>query len=95
MSLLKRPPAANATWLPFATVGYFPVRESLGAKSGRNVMGAQVGVQWEPGTRTRLKLGVAQYRFDHFEGRVDPEAKAQEFFTDAPPNCDPARSSPM
>ncbi len=73
---LKRPPVANATWLPFATVGYFPVRESLGAKSGRNVMGAQVGVQWEPGTRTRLKLGLAQYRFDHFEGRVDPDYDA-------------------
>lgn len=26
------------------------------------------------------------------EGRVDPEAQAQEFFTDAPPNCDPAQS---
>ncbi len=73
---LKRPTAANATWLPFATVGYFPVRESLGAKSGRNAMGAQVGVQWEPGTRTRVKLGLAQYRFDHFEGRVDPDFDA-------------------
>jgi GNAT superfamily N-acetyltransferase len=26
------------------------------------------------------------------EGRVDPERQAQEFFTDAPPNCDPAAS---
>jgi GNAT superfamily N-acetyltransferase len=26
------------------------------------------------------------------EGRVDPERQAQEFFTDAPPNCDPAHS---
>ena len=26
------------------------------------------------------------------EGRCDPEAKAQDFFTDAPPNCDPAES---
>lgn len=26
------------------------------------------------------------------EGRVDPERQAQEFFTDAPPNCDPAQS---
>ena len=26
------------------------------------------------------------------EGRVDPQAQAQDFFTDAPPNCDPATS---
>jgi GNAT superfamily N-acetyltransferase len=26
------------------------------------------------------------------EGRVDPVAKAQDFFTDAPPNCNPAES---
>jgi GNAT superfamily N-acetyltransferase len=26
------------------------------------------------------------------EGRCDPVHQAQEFFTDAPPNCDPARS---
>jgi GNAT superfamily N-acetyltransferase len=26
------------------------------------------------------------------EGRLDAEAKAQDFFTDAPPNCDPAQS---
>ena len=26
------------------------------------------------------------------EGRCDPAARAQDFFTDAPPNCDPATS---
>jgi GNAT superfamily N-acetyltransferase len=26
------------------------------------------------------------------EGRLDPAAKASDFFTDAPPNCDPAAS---
>jgi GNAT superfamily N-acetyltransferase len=26
------------------------------------------------------------------EGRCDPAAQAQDFFTDAPPNCDPAQS---
>lgn len=26
------------------------------------------------------------------EGRCDPQAKASDFFTDAPPNCDPSRS---
>lgn len=26
------------------------------------------------------------------EGRCDPKHQAQEFFTDAPPNCDPAQS---
>ena len=26
------------------------------------------------------------------EGRVDPEHQSQEFFTDAPPNCDPTQS---
>lgn len=26
------------------------------------------------------------------EGRCDPQAKAQDFFTDAPPNCDSAQS---
>ena len=68
----RRPPEPTATWLPYATVGYFPVRESSGPRRSRSLIGAQVGVQWEASERTRVKFGLAQYRFNNFEGRVDP-----------------------
>ncbi|MDT7838938.1 putative porin [Aquabacterium sp. OR-4] len=69
----KWPVAANADWQPFATLGYFPVRESAPPKRGRSISGVQVGVQWEASARTRLKLGAAQYLYSGFSGRVDPD----------------------
>lgn len=73
---LRRPPAPTARWLPFATVGYFPVRESAPPRRGRGILGAQLGVQWEASELTRVRLGLAQYRFRYFEGMVDGDYSA-------------------
>jgi hypothetical protein len=69
----KRPLVGNATWLPYATVGYFPVRESAPPRRSRGIAGAQIGVQWEASDLTRVKLGLAQYIFNGFQGRVDTD----------------------
>ncbi|OYU92412.1 MAG: hypothetical protein CFE45_23405, partial [Burkholderiales bacterium PBB5] len=79
----KWPRPANATLLPYLTVGYFPVRESAPPKRGRHITGAQIGVQWEASDRTRVKLGLAQYVFSGFAGQVD---------TDYDPVSGPGRS---
>jgi hypothetical protein len=73
---VRRPPSPEARWLPFATVGYFPVREGAPPRRGRNIIGAQVGVQWEASELTRVRLGLAQYRFRYFEGNVDGDYSA-------------------
>lgn len=66
----------NSEWAPFATVGYFPVRESSPPKRGRSLVGAQLGVTWEASERTRLKLGIAQYIYNGFAGQVDGDYDA-------------------
>lgn len=70
---VRRPASAAAQWLPFATLGYFPVRESTGTRRSRAISGAQLGVQWEYSERSRFKFAVAQYVFNGFEGRIDPD----------------------
>lgn len=72
----KWPAQPTASWLPYATVGYFPVRESSPPRRSRSLTGMQVGVLWEASERTRIKFGAAQYRFAGFEGRVDPDYDA-------------------
>jgi hypothetical protein len=73
---VRRPASPTARWLPFATVGYFPVREGAPPRRGRNLIGAQVGVQWEASDLTRVRLGLAQYRFRYFEGVIDGDYSA-------------------
>jgi hypothetical protein len=68
----KMPEDPSATWRPFATLGYFPVRAAVGAVRSRAILGAQVGAQWEPSERTRVKFGLAQYSYNNFEGQIDP-----------------------
>jgi hypothetical protein len=63
----------NALFVPFATVGYFPVREDAPPRHGRHIVGAQIGAQWEWSENTRLRFALAQYRFNHFEGQVDAD----------------------
>ena len=70
------PAAPAATWLPFATVGYFPVREGAPPRRGRGILGAQAGVQWEASELTRVRVGLAQYRFRYFEGQIDGDYSA-------------------
>jgi len=72
----KWPLRVNATWQPFATVGYFPVREDAPPRRSRSLVGAQAGVQWEASELTRLRVGLAGYHFTGFEGRVDGDYDA-------------------
>jgi hypothetical protein len=72
----KWPVQPNASFLPFASVGYFPIRESAPPRSSRSLMGVQVGAQWEWNEQTRLKFGLAQYVYNNFEGRVDNDYDA-------------------
>jgi hypothetical protein len=73
---LRRPATATATWLPFATVGYFPIREEAPPRRARSIVGAQVGLQWEFSPLTRLRFGLAQYRFQGFTGQIDGDYDA-------------------
>jgi hypothetical protein len=67
------PRRAWRTFEPFFTAGYFPVREDVPLRTRRSIIGAQVGFQWEVSSDLRLKVGLAQYGFQGFEGRVDPD----------------------
>jgi Putative porin len=73
---VQRPASPEVRWLPFATWGYFPVREGAPPRRGRNLIGAQVGLQWEASELTRVRLGLAQYRFRYFEGQIDGDYSA-------------------
>lgn len=73
---VRWPASPQAQWLPFATIGYFPVRESAPPRRGRHLLGAQVGVQWEANPRTRVRLGLARYQFRYFEGQIDGDYNA-------------------
>jgi hypothetical protein len=73
---VRRPEQATATILPFATVGYFPVREGAPPRRGRGIIGAQLGLQWEASELTRVRVGVASYRFRYFEGLIDGDYSA-------------------
>lgn len=71
--------AATTRWtreegqlMPFATVGWFPLREqSPGIRGSRSLVGAQVGASLDLSSRTRLKMGVAWYSYHNLEGRED------------------------
>ena len=67
------PRRAWRTFEPFVTAGFFPVREDSASRPTRSIVGAQVGFQWEFSSDLRVKLGLAQYGFQGFEGRVDPD----------------------
>jgi len=72
----KLPPNPNRSFAPFATLGYFPVRESAPPRRSRSIVGAQIGTQWEWSENTRFRFGLAQYQFNGFEGRVDGDYNA-------------------
>lgn len=64
----------EATFVPFATVGAFPLREETPpTRGGRWLYGAQAGASWVPAERTRLKFGVAYYQYKNMEGRQDQD----------------------
>lgn len=72
----RLPMRPNSSWQPFATVGYFPVRESAPPRRSRSLAGAQLGLSWEASERTRIKLGLAQYVYNGFAGQVDGDYDA-------------------
>jgi hypothetical protein len=67
------PSTSNAKFRPYATLGWFPVRDGQPPRRGRHIVGAQVGAQWDWSPQTRIKFGLAQYDFKNFEGQVDPD----------------------
>lgn len=65
-------PSADGRFVPFATLGWFPLREKTPAqRESRSLTGAQVGAQWDVSSRTKLKFGLAYYTYHNVEGRED------------------------
>lgn len=64
----------EASFVPFATVGAFPLREeSPPTRGGRWLYGAQAGASWVLAERTRLKFGLAYYQYKNLAGRQDQD----------------------
>ncbi|MBI5924877.1 MAG: putative porin [Aquabacterium sp.] len=60
------------SFVPFATAGWFPLREESPPRNGgRSLVGAQVGASWDLESRTKLKFGLAYYHYKNMEGRSD------------------------
>lgn len=64
----------NATFEPYVTLGWFPIRENTPpSRGGRALAGAQVGTKWEVAPRTRIQAGLAYYRYDNMAGRAETD----------------------
>jgi len=62
----------EGSFTPFATVGWFPLREEAKpARSSRSLAGAQLGLAWEPAVRTKFKAGLAYYAYNNMAGQED------------------------
>ena len=69
-----RRPVVDDGFAPFATLGYFPLRESTPpGRNSRSLWGAQVGASMELDSRTRVKFGLAYYSYNNIEGRSDTD----------------------
>lgn len=69
-----RRPMVDDGFAPFATLGYFPLRESTPpGRNSRSLWGAQVGASMELDSRTRVKFGLAYYSYNNIEGRSDTD----------------------
>jgi hypothetical protein len=65
---------ADASFSPFFTLGYFPLRSNQAPRAGsRHLVGAQLGTTWDLDSRTRLKFGAALYDYHNIEGRSDAD----------------------
>ncbi|RTL31615.1 MAG: hypothetical protein EKK47_07095 [Burkholderiales bacterium] len=63
----------DRTWGPFATVGWFPIKEStVGLRGRKTLAGLQVGSLFQASDRSKFKLGLAYYRYHNIEGASDP-----------------------
>ncbi|MDO9237149.1 MAG: putative porin [Aquabacterium sp.] len=78
MATTARWDVPEATFVPFATVGAFPLREDgPPLRGGRWLYGAQAGASWLPAARTRLKFGMAYYQYKNLEGQQDTDYTTQ------------------
>ena len=68
-----RKPGDPGTLQPFATIGWFPLRADAPPDvDSRSLTGVQLGFDWSPVQHTRVRAGVAQYRYRGLEARPDP-----------------------
>lgn len=74
-----RRPQVDDGFAPFLTLGYFPLRENSASRNRRSLVGAQLGTSLEVSSRTRVKLGLAYYRYNNIAGRAETDF---EQFTD-------------
>lgn len=69
-------PNENRDFKPFVTAGLFPLQEIEESASVRVkdkwLYGAQLGAEWTPSTRTRIKGGLALYEYRHISGIANP-----------------------
>ncbi|MFZ5574187.1 MAG: putative porin [Pseudomonadota bacterium] len=83
-------PWANAdrVFKPFVTAGVFPlqeIEESASVKArDKWLYGAQVGMEWTPGTSTRFKLGAGYYDYRNISGVANPVLNDTQFNLTAP-----------
>jgi hypothetical protein len=62
----------DRTWGPFATVGWFPIKEEApGLRQRKTLTGVQVGTLMQLTERSRFKVGLAYYRYSNLEGKDD------------------------
>ncbi|MEK8086065.1 putative porin [Aquabacterium sp. A3] len=78
-----RRPQVDDGFAPFLTLGYFPLRENSASRNRRSLVGAQLGTSLEVSSRTRVKLGLAYYRYNNIAGRAETDF---EQFTDPDTN---------
>ncbi len=78
----------TSAWRPFATVGAFPLQEIEQSSSvkatSKWLVGAQVGTEWVPDTKTRAKVGLAYYDFRNVSGVRNPGLNDTQFNKTAP-----------
>lgn len=56
---------------PFATAGWFPLRaDSPPSADKRWLAGVQLGADYDLSSQTRLRVGLAKFRYGNLEGRV-------------------------
>lgn len=62
----------GATLRPFATAGWFPIRaDNPPAADDQWLAGAQIGTEYDLNSSTRLRIGLAKYRYSRIEARTD------------------------
>ncbi|MEC5217709.1 hypothetical protein RCH09_002671 [Actimicrobium sp. GrIS 1.19] len=65
-------PKVSDDFHPFATAGYFPLREgNPGSSTSRSLVGLQTGFDWKLAPQTKLKVAASLYQFHNIEGQSE------------------------